>query len=295
MAKRRSSKHVSYLKDYVELHGFYVLTMLRWVMHLLYCDETNLEPRDYDFFIYGGIAISCDQAKRLHDRVKDIREEHLIPPDFILKFKPKPTSLTHQEFNEVKQHIIEASVAENVNVFLSIILHNLATSPDEARRKEINRVLYNFNGFLNDKDDYGLVLVDRFTDSQIDAHLREKFSIGLRGLPYTDPMPMDKIIGYHYSAIGQSHFSSIVDIILGSFRYAINVHSRNQKEHSNTAQHLLSILKPIIPVNTSTGMIEERYLFFSPKYIRSDNYRNQYRLLKSFLKDNKIQAAQVIQ
>ena len=46
-------------------------------------------------------------------------------------------------------------------------------------------------------------------------------------MPYSDEIKLDRIIGIHYSAIGQSHFTSIVDIGIGSFRFCINEHTHN--------------------------------------------------------------------
>lgn len=85
-----------------------------------------------------------------------------------------------------KQRIMEATAAEGCVLLVSIILHLIATSPDAARRNGINRVAYHFNCLLNRRNSEGLVLIDRFSDSQIDGHLREKFTIGIRGLPYTN-------------------------------------------------------------------------------------------------------------
>ena len=179
-------------------------------MHLLYCDETNLDPKDHRFFVYGGLMIPCDNAKVLHDEIEEIRKGSSVPKGFSLKFNPKPSKLSHKEFTAVKQAVIEAAVRNKCIFLASIILHQIATSADDARRNEINRVLFHFNSLLNRQDSYGLCLIDRFSDAQIDSHLREKFSIGLRGLPYAGDMRLERIIGFHYSAIGQSHFSSII-------------------------------------------------------------------------------------
>ena len=263
-------------------------------MYLLYCDETNLDPNNHAFFIYGGIAVSVAKAKLLHDKVEEIRHNNNIAPDFLLKFNPKPENLTHHKFITVKQAIIEASIEQGCTLIVSIILHNIATNPDEARRKEINRIAYHFHCLLQRENDYGLVLVDRFSDRQIDTHLREKFAIGLCGLPYQDPMRLESIIGYHYSAIGQSHFGSIVDIVLGSLRFAVNAHATQDHSRLSTATTLLRLLSPLFIRNTITGEVGEISLFFSPKVVRVDQYREQYTALKSFLAENGIEAQQEI-
>jgi len=261
-------------------------------MYLLYCDETNLDPKNHAFFIYGGIAVPATKAKCLHDEIEKIRRENNIASNFLLKFNPKPENLTHQKFITVKQAVIKASIEQRCTLIVSIILHNIAKKPEEARRKEINRISYHFHCLLQRNNDYGLVLVDRFSDSQIDAHLREKFATGLRGLPYQDPMRLESIIGYHYSVIGQSHFGSVVDIVLGSLRFAVNAHSTQDQSKLSTATTLLRLVRPLfIP---RTGKVDEISLFFSPKVVKVAQYREQYMALKSFLAENGIEAQQEI-
>jgi hypothetical protein len=263
-------------------------------MYLLYCDETNLDPSENSFFVYGGIVIPCDCAKSLHDKIENIRKTSKISDDFLLKFNPKAPNLSHQEFLQVKQQVVEAAVNHKCIFIASIILHRIATSVDEARRNEINRVLFHFNSFLNRQNSFGLCLIDRFSDLQIDAHLREKFCVGLRGLPYAGVMRLERIIGFHYSAIGQSHFSSIIDIVLGSFRYSINAYSSKDPSKKKTADILLPLIAPLFFRSGQSGQVLELSLNFSPKIIKAEKYRNEYIELKDFLAERGIESSQEI-
>jgi hypothetical protein len=166
-----------------------------------------------------------------------------------------------------------------------VVLHNIATNPDEARRNGINTVCFHFDCLLNQLDESGLVLIDRFNDAgnQIESHLAEKFSIGLVGMPYAAEIPMRRIVGYHYSAIGQSHFASLVDVILGSFRFAINAHCRNIQQHHQSAANILRAISPLFIRNQAGNAVSELGLIFSPKIIRAAGYRAQYQGLKDFL------------
>lgn len=260
-------------------------------MKLFYCDESNLEHRDGDFFVYGGLSIPDGTALELSNNIESIRCEAGIENDFILKFNPKPDHLSHEEFILVKQAIIQAAIEAGCEMFISMILHNIATEVDLARRNEINRLCYHFNSSLKRDNDEGLVLIDRFNDRQIDAHLREKFSTGLVGMPYCDEMRLDRILGYHYSAIGQSNFPSIVDIIIGSLRFCINIHTRT--EENDNVNDILSLLAPLFPRN-GDGLIPELYLFFSPKVIKVEGYKQTYDSLKEFLFSSGISAEQDI-
>jgi hypothetical protein len=143
---------------------------------------------------------------------------------------------------------METAAAHNVRLLTYLVLHDIADDPDTARRFGINSVCYHFDCMLNRLNDSGLVLIDRFTDggNQIEAHLREKFSVGVRDMPYSRIMHLDRILGFHYSAIGQSHFPSLIDIILGSFRFAVNRHTRRRDEHEATARTMLRLISPLL-------------------------------------------------
>jgi hypothetical protein len=144
-------------------------------MNLLYCDETNTDPAQADFFVYGGVSVPATRALDLSNKIDEIRLAAKVPTDFSLKFNPGPQHLAHAEFSKLKQDVIEAAINHGCNLFVSMILHDIAISPDDARRNEINRIVYHFNCYLNRPKSHGLVLIDRFTDKQSDAHLREKF------------------------------------------------------------------------------------------------------------------------
>lgn len=263
-------------------------------MYLLYCDETNLDPGENNFFVYGGIIIHGDTAKNLHDEIEGIRKKSNFPNDFQLKFNPKPPNLSHQQFIQIKQQVVEAAINNRCFFIASIILHRIAKSVGEARRNEINRVIFNFNSFLNRQNGCGLCLIDRFSDVQIDAHLREKFSIGLRGLPYAGDMRLERVMGFHYSAIGQSHFGSVIDIVLGTFRYSINAFSSNDSSKQKSADTLLPLIAPLFLRSDQTDRVLEISLNFSPKIIKADKYRKEYNGLKKFLTKRGIESCQEI-
>src|SRR6185312_1312490 len=130
-----------------------------------------------------------------------------------------------------------------------------------------------------------LVLVDRFNDkgNLIDSHLREKFSVGITGLPFTPQHRLESILGFHYSSVGQSHFPSLVDIVLGSLRFAINAHTRDIKGNIDTAIAMLKLIEPMFIRSDSDSPILELSFQFSPKAIIVDAYRKKYDQLKEFL------------
>ncbi len=264
-------------------------------MYLMYSDETNLRPAENVFFIYGGVVIDSAKAKTLSDEIYKLRLDKCIPNDFLLKFNPRPNKLKHEEFVELKQRIVQKAVETGCVILVSLIHHKIATSPEDARKNEINRVAYHFDCLLKRFCSHGLMLIDRFSDKQIDAHLREKLSTGVRGLPYSRTLRLNHIIGYHYSAIGQSHFGSLVDIVIGSLRFAVNAFSRQEEQNLDTASNLLRLLAPLFyKSETRNDKISELSLFFSPKIIRVKSIRERYEELKVFLASNGIEAEQEI-
>lgn len=264
-------------------------------MYLLYCDETNLEEKNGDFFAYGGIAIRGDVAQGLSREIDQIRAKFGVPKDFRLKFNPGPPRLCHNEFIALKQAIIEATVRNNATLFISLILHDIATSPADARRNEINRVCYHFDCFLNRRKSPGLVLIDRFDDKAIDGHLAEKFSVGNTGFPHTQEMRLANIVGFHYSAIGQSHFTSVVDIILGSIRFSINGFTRNDLKARESAKKIIPIVSPLFFREDGKATVSELGIFFSPKVIKSDKFRAIYQGMKDFFAECGVDVEQKIQ
>lgn len=263
-------------------------------MYLFYCDETNLDPNHSEFFVYGGIAIPAEKAKDLHEKMEDIRTNAKFGKNDTFKFNPCPDCVEYQKFVEAKEATIKAASECGCKLIVSIILHKIGKDTDEARRNEINRVVYHFDCLLNRPKTHGLVLIDRFSDKQIDEHLRSKFSIGITGLPYSPEMRLKNIIGFHYSAIGQSHFPSIIDIVLGSLRFAVNVHSKNQQNKIDTAKLILELVEPLFYRDPLNNKIHQISLNFSPNIIRVQKYREKYESLKSFFAGSGIDAAQRI-
>jgi len=263
-------------------------------MYLFYCDETNLDPSHADFFVYGGLAIPSKKAYDLHNEMEQIRKNAGIPSNHQLKFNPCPDGVEYKEFVKAKEKIIKAAASHGCVLIISIILHKIAKGPDKARRNEINRVVYHFNCFLNKPNTHGLVLIDRFCDKRIDSHLREKFAVGIKGLPYTSEERLDKIIGFHYSAIGQSHFPSIVDILLGSLRFSINAHSKGRAEKTEIALYLLRLMEPLFYRDSLNHKVHNISLNFSPNIIKISKYRSKYQSVKDFLGEAGINASQTI-
>jgi hypothetical protein len=170
-------------------------------MYLLYCDETNLHERAGDFLICGGIMITSARSRELSASIDELRRRTQVPLDYQLKVNPGPKGFSHGQFIAVKQEALSISVEHRARLLINVVLHDVARSPDEARRIEINTACYHFDCILSLVDCPGLVLIDRFNDegNKIDGHLREKFSTGLIGMPHRGKMRLSNIVCLHYS------------------------------------------------------------------------------------------------
>ncbi|MXP09612.1 DUF3800 domain-containing protein [Pseudoblastomonas halimionae] len=270
-------------------------------MYLLYCDESNMEERAGDFLLYAGVSIPPENARALAREIEEVRERAGVPRDFLLKFNPVPPELGHADFIALKQAILKKAAEHGARLFAYVVLHDIAktTGLHEARRNGVNAVLYHFDCYLNRKSGTGLALLDRFTDegNLIDGHLREKVAIGITGLPYSKEKRLGNLIGVHYSAIGQSHFCSLVDIVVGSLRFAINVHTREQAKLAKSAGIILTLLSPLFfreEGDFASEKVSEIGFQFSPKSVRYEPYREKYLGLHAFLAENGIVSDQSI-
>jgi hypothetical protein len=263
-------------------------------MHLLYCDESNLEERSGDFFVYAGVVIDASHSRDLSHRIDKIRTDAKVPAEYRLKFNPGPDVLNNQQFIELKKSVIAAAINAKAHLFVSVVLHDIAANPDRARLFGINTLSFHFDQFLDRVSGTGVVLVDRFGGKQTDAHLAEKFSIGVTGIPGAPQLRLSNIVGFHYSVMGQSHFASLIDVVLGSLRFAINAFTRNEERNTDAAKRILEGLQPLFFRETENAAVSDLSFCFSPKAVSSDRFRAQYIALKNYLAENGVNTAQTI-
>lgn len=260
-------------------------------MYLLYCDETNFEKKAGDFFVYGGVVIPPGSAYKLAAEIEGLRAQLGVPHDYVFKFNPGPGNFSHEQFIALKKGVIEIAAKHGVFLLVNLLLHDIAKSSEEARRNCINTLCYHFHCFLLRPGSHGIVLIDRFNDKQIDAHLQEKISVGLHMI-YSGDTKLDRILGYHYAAIGQSHFCSLIDVLLGSLRFSINAFTQKNEAHKTSAQAILQQLAPLFFIEG--GVVSPISLWFSPMTIKIEKYRAQYIALIDHFKEQGINVGQSI-
>lgn len=263
-------------------------------MKFIYCDETNMEARSGDFLIYGGLTIDHNEYQGLTEEIWGIRDRYKIDRSMKIKFNPGPKHLEHQDFISFKTELIRAAQRFNCKFLVYHVLHDLAKDADLGRRNGINEICLNFSYLLKKYDTSGMVLLDRFNDAgnKIEGHLSEKFSLGLIGLPYSKDYLLNRIVGYHYSSTGQSHMPSLIDVILGSYRFALNCHTRGQSGKLASAKAILESLEPLFEKDSSNMFIPRISVSFSPLEVRVPNFKDKYLDAISFLRENGLNITQ---
>lgn len=115
-------------------------------MHLLFGDETNTEPDQGDFFIYGGLILSADQAVSVHQSVAALRDEYELELRHKVKFapQPRPEHLSPNEWIELKAKVLAALVDVEASFLAYCVLHTITRdrSPQQRNQWAIEAVLY---------------------------------------------------------------------------------------------------------------------------------------------------------
>lgn len=249
-------------------------------MHLLYTDETNADGQ-HEFFVYAGVSIPIDKAKALSESVQEVRVKAHYAMTDLLKFDTRSRGefVSADEHKQAKKEVIAAAAEHGVKLFASFLLKAIANNDlDQARRYEINRVCYHFDCFLNRQGDIGMVFVDTFEGGLAEI-LRRKWQLGLEwgGGQATR---MRQILGFNPAHMGTSHFSSVVDVVLGSLRFVVN--NSHLREREATCRILLEQLDPLW-VKEDGGDVHELSMFFSPARVRHRPYYETYMGLRARL------------
>lgn len=264
-------------------------------MNLLYTDDSALDPNKHPFFVYGGISVPGGNALWLHQEIERLRTKHCIKPGYILKFNPTPEGISQESFNELKGGMITAAAKAGCRFYTTVVLNDIAQKDiQKSRRWAIERILFGFNSELRTSKTHGIVLIDRFKDTEMDRHMLDLFSIGNKNLPYSKESRHERILGIHFSFIGQSHFCSLVDVILGSFRLLVDLSEKKAKAKPETAIKLAKLLSPLFVTCGSKGPIAEISITFNPKVIKHGGYLSRYNTLKDYLKSIGLNTAQPI-
>lgn len=223
-------------------------------MHILLLDETNAEhTKINNFFIYGGIFFPLETASLLHKKIVEIREKAGFKPTDLFKFEThsRPSTVSMVVFNQAKDDLIKTCIDNNVLFIVYIVHHKIAQGHSLQRKIEwaSDEIINEFDIFLKTQKDYGIVMFDRLPFKGEFQHIANLFKVGITTATIKTPRIPTSILGYSISTAGASHFASATDIILGAFRYCVNV-----AENSTVAKKMFpSVLKLMYGLIDSKG------------------------------------------
>jgi hypothetical protein len=248
-------------------------------VYFMFCDESNLEEtKEKKFFVYGGLICNSDNAVSLHQGIENIRMRFNYLPGQELKFTPanRPTGMSIQDFSTMKGEILDLCF-QNQCVFVSYVIHHQIAKGAGNRDKTIlfaaDHVISRFNDFLDEVAGWGFCLVDKLPVKDEAKYLQRKFTIGLENSKMNSNSRLDKTLFFGSSSMNTSHFSSLTDIVLGSFRYCVNAPADNRVA--------TNLFKKVIQLmwHRKTGAtrdIKERGLILRPVNIKIESIKKDY-------------------
>lgn len=247
------------------------------VPYLLLTDETNQQPSELArFFIYGGVFFPAAAIPDLHSLVQETRVEAGYRRAEELKFdtRSRPEHVSRQQHTQAKRRVLDGCAEADVRFIAYLVLHDLARnkSLEQLVRFGVNTVLSTFQKFLADEGESGICLVDRLPYRHGHQSLGEIFQQGLQ-MPNNRYHVLSRVQLLGETTQQESFLGSIVDIVLGSFRYCVN---ERQNERATRA-----MLRPLVKMmwNRRVGdtvYVREYGLLFRPKTVAVPAYQEEY-------------------
>lgn len=256
-------------------------------MYIMFTDETNKEPtKDAKFFVYGGLLFPIDQLFKLGVKIAQIRNTagYNSTDEFKFNTHSKPGHVSKENFKKAKDDVLELCSKLGCKFIVHVILHKIIENQNQDRQVEwaADYVIGRYNKYLNGIKDVGLCVVDNLPNKSQWKYLAYKFTKGLKIIGQKD-VPLEQIKLFAASCINASHAISAVDIVLGSFRYAINNSSNDQ-----VAQHLMKRVFPMIWHEKINGQIEVigKGLILRPEITKvSNKYKPEYNILVNHIQN----------
>ena len=257
-------------------------------MYILLTDETNKEPsKDGKFFVYGGLFFPIEKLSILHNEIEQIRISAGYKSGDTFKFdtNTRPEYVDIESATEAKRRVIDLCLRLECKFIAHIILHDIIRKQDfsEQMQKAADYVIGRYNRYLDENDFDGICVVDNLPDGTEFGYLATKFIKGLT-VPGGYQVALNRIKLFASTRIGASHANSAMDIVLGSFRYAIN----NPKNRDAASTMLKNVSQMMWSV-TENGVryVRNRGLIIRPmlEEIRVKKYKQEYDKLMEHLEE----------
>jgi len=256
-------------------------------MYLMLTDETNNTPTTAArFFAYGGLVVPGDEIESLTAKIVEIRNDAGYRDTDVLKFDTnvRPAHIDRDTCTNAKSRVIESCSECGCKFIAYLVLHDIARNrePRELVTWAADHVIGRFNMYLHEVDSVGLCVIDSLPVDRQFQYLTDKFTGGLN--LDGNIVPLDRIQLFAATVISASHISSAMDIVLGSFRYAIN-----DPQNPQAARAMMVNVVRLMWYREHEGekYLGDRGLIFrpDPESIRVDAYREQYNNLRAYLQE----------
>lgn len=247
-------------------------------MYALFCDETNLNQlSNVKFLIYGGIFFDLGRLSNLHERVGIIRRNAGYRPEDVFKFntKERPPHVPQERFLTAKNDILLMCQELDIRFIVHVILHDIIAKQNQAQQVSwaADYVISRFHEFLCLNNVDGIVVTDPLPFHKGWQYLSDKFRVGLK-LDDGRTISLERIKLFSSSCIGASHAGSVIDIVLGSFRYCIN-EPANLTAASEMIRRVVRLMWHR-RLADGTITVRDRGLILRPETVRVQKYQKEY-------------------
>lgn len=244
-------------------------------MFLLYADEAD-QDGSKEYLVFVAVFVPADQALKIHQRIGQIRATYGFESDTAFKFSPGglPKGISRETHTAAKNDVLEMAVEANCKTCCYIVPHDIAKgqTPENRLKFAVNTLLLKFDEFLAESGGVGgIVKFDRTTDYKQDAYLKTIFSDGITLSPTRPPKKLKYIVSVDSTQIGNSHFTSLIDIIVGSFRFVINEPDKD-RIGSKLLKSLAKIMWGAVD-KRGTLRVRDRGFCVRPKNVNHPGYK----------------------
>jgi hypothetical protein len=193
-------------------------------MHLLLTDETNVTPSEtVDFFVTGGLFFPIARLSDLHSGIDAIRRVHGYKAGDTLKFNTheRPSHISQAACTSAKSAVMDLCLDLGCRFIGYVILHSIIDKENQILWG-LDAVIRSFDLFLREANEDGIVIFDRVPVTNVSEYLASKFFNGLEFPKEKARVDLSRIKLFASTCINASHANTAMDVVLGSFRYAIN-------------------------------------------------------------------------
>ena len=249
-------------------------------VYLFIGDESNATADEGEFFIYGGLMLSDDQAIRIHQRMVELRRQHQLGVDDRVKFTThaRPAHVSIDDWRDLKAAVLDALV-EVEAVFMAYYVHHRIADPQgipTRNRWAVEAILYRFQLFLREVDDFGFATFDNIEEADLRRY--DLARINTEGLTFDGAtVALDRIVGLARSHVEWTHLLSATDVALGAFAY-----TTNHPERDATVNMMRRVSRLFWGHQAAEGIryIGERGLIRRPQAIRAPDIAARYTWLE---------------